>query len=566
MDLVAAEVFAGYRRHLVEYAPVAATALGDHSRDTDLDDWPPGAADARLRDLGRLRQQAVPPEAVDVETQGDHVLLADALDAARFQLEGLRAHEQNPLFWLDLATRGVYELVRREDLDPEPRRRAAAARAAQVPRLLDQARATLDGISAPHREVALQRAPGAAALFRGILPRFAPTAAEAGEAAAAACEAFARWLDERREEPAPDWRLGDERWAEALRLELGVRMPAVQIWERAWAALEEYQAEAEEAAAHVLGAAAQGVHGQGVHGQGLCGQGVHGQGLRGPDLVRAGLDVIAADRPSRDVLVREAASVLSEITAFLRGTDLFPLPEPDTLRVEELPSFMQGVFVACLVPAPPLEPSAAYTYYLSPVPADWDDERATSFLREYNRSTLQSIGIHEAYPGHYVQFAHAWAHPRLLRRALWNNAFLEGWAVYAEREVLAAGFGDARLRLTRAKRELRVAANALLDQGLHIHGWDDQTALSLMIDRTYQERAEARGKLVRGKVTAGQLSTYFVGGQEMADLRRAAASGNAFSLPAFHREVLAHGTPPFPVLRRALGVDQGPRAPSPDPP
>jgi uncharacterized protein (DUF885 family) len=160
-----------------------------------------------------------------------------------------------------------------------------------------------------------------------------------------------------------------------------------------------------------------------------------------------------------------------------------------------------------------------------------------------------------------VQLAFAQRHPRLLRRTLWNSAFAEGWAVYAERQVVGAGFGageadpaGARMRLISAKMELRSVANALLDQALHVHGWTDEEAMALMVDRSYQEPAEAQTKLLRGKVTAGQLSTYFVGGEEMDDLRHdvAAARGGAFSPAAFHADVLAQGTPPFPVLRRAL--------------
>lgn len=528
-------VFEGYRRYLLEFAPVAATVEGDHRRDADLDNWAPGGADERLRNLGRLRVALNTIEDfLDEEAEGDRLMLANTLDGQRFRLEGLRSHEQDPTFWLDLATGGVHELIRRDDLDPEPRRRAVASRAAQVPRLLDQARATLEGITVPHREVALLRAPGAIALFRDMLSRFAPEAAEVGEAAASACERFAAWLDEHRDDSAPDWRLGEKRWSEALRLMLGVRMSPTKVWERAWAELETLHAMAEETAFVVLEG--------------------HRGGLAGPDLVRAGLEVAAADRPTREGLVKEAAAVLGEIAAFVRETGLFPLPEPDTLRIEELPPFMQGTFGACLVPAPPLEPGAPHIYYLSPVPADWDDERATSFLREYNRSMLRSVGIHEGYPGHYVQFAHARAHPRLLRRTLVNHAFAEGWAVYAEHEILSAGFGDAMLGLTSVKLSLRTVTNALLDQGLHVHGWDDATALELMVKQAYQEPVAAACKLMRGKVTAGQLSTYFVGSQEMANLRVEVERlcGPGFSPAEFHEEVLAQGIPPFAVLRRAL--------------
>lgn len=536
------DAFGDLRRHLVEHAPTTATRLGDHSRDGDLDDWSPASVGARDRDLDALARRLDDLAAVtadDVEADGDRVLLADTVAALRFDLSGRRAHETDPLHYLDVATGGLDELLRRDDLPAEPRRRALASRLAQVPRLLDQARRGLVAVPAPHRQVALRRMPSTIALCGEVVPAFAPEAADAAEAAADACRAFAAWLSDGAEAPAPDWRLGPERWADALRLALGVRMPAEEVARRARARLAELQEEAAELAGAVL-----------------AGAGVADPGRQ--ERVQAALDLVAADTAPADRLVATAAAVLDEIVAFLRGVDLVSLPEDTELVVKEMPAYQQGVAVAFFVPAPPLEEAdAAHTYYLSPIPDDWDAARAESFLREYNVHALRSVGVHEAYPGHFVQFAAALRHPRLLRRALWNSAFAEGWAVYVEREVVAAGYGGAdadRLRLTNVKMDLRAVANALLDQGLHADGWDDDTALDLLVRQAYQERAEADGKLVRGKVTAGQLSTYFVGGEEMADLRRdvEAAQGPAFSARAFHDAVLAHGTPPIPVLRRAL--------------
>ena len=536
-----AGVFDRLLAHWVSSSPVAATQLGDHSRDDQLDDWSATTADDHLRALSALRADLdALAEAPDAEVAGDAMLLRDTIDAQHFELAGRRSHERDPLFYLGLATGSVYELIRRDDLDPQPLRSAVAARVAEVPRLLAQAQERLAEVSDPHREVALLRLPGAQHLFGEVVPAFAPQAADAAAAAVDACAGFGRWLEE-REGPAPDWRLGAQGWADALRLALGVRMSATQLWERAEAYREQLQVRMEELAAAVLGPDA--------------------RGLAGADLVRAGVAAASVDQSQPAQLVPDAAGVLEGIRDFIRQWGQFPLPEPDTLRVEEVPPFMQGVAVAYFVPAPPLETAAPHTYYLSPVPGTWDTDRAASFLREYNHHALRSVGIHEAYPGHYVQLAFAQRHPRQLRRTLWNSAFAEGWAVYVERCMVAAGFGDAdgeqagaRMRLISAKMELRSVANALLDQALHVHGWTDEEALSLMVDRTYQEPAEAATKLLRGKVTAGQLSTYFVGGEEMEDLRRdvAAARGDAFSPAAFHADVLAQGTPPFPVLRRAL--------------
>ena len=532
-------LFRSLMDHWVDTSPVMATQLGDHRRDGELDEWGPGAADATLRVVSRLRDDLRTLDvSEDPESAGDALLLADALDAEVFELDARRSHEHDPAFFLGLATGGVHELIRRDDLDPVPLRGAAAARAAQVPRLLDQAKVALTGISAPHREVALLRVEGAVALFDQVLPAFAPEAHDAGQAAADACRRFGQWLAE-DDAAAPDWRLGEERWGGALRLALGVRMAPEQLWQRAQARLAELADQLQALAAAVLGDQA--------------------AGLPGPESVRAAVAMASQDQAGRDCLVTEAAGVLADIRSFIRQQGDFPLPEPDTLRVEEVPAFMQGAAVAFFVPAPPLETAAPHTYFLSPVPDAWDDDRAASFLREYNVHALRSVGIHEAYPGHYVQLAFAQRHPRLLRRTLWNSAFAEGWAVYAEHRMIDAGFGGDGpsadfLRLISAKMELRSVVNALLDQGLHVHGWSDEEGMALMVDQAYQEPAEATTKLLRAKVTAGQLSTYFVGGEEMADLRRDAetARGPAFDAARFHTDVLGQGTPSFPVLRRAL--------------
>lgn len=532
-DALTDEVFAGVHRHLVTFSPVTATRMGDHGRDEDLDEWGDGAVDERLADLSALAGKLADGRA-SAAHHGDGLLLADTIASMRFQLEELRLPVADPTFYLDIATSGVHDLLRRDDLPAPPRRAAARRRAAQVPRLLDQARGHLTAVPAPHRELALLRVPGAARLYRDTLPAFAPEAAEAGEAAAAACERFGAWLGEAHGASVPDWRLGGERWGRALRLALGSRLAGEQLWQRGWLRLDELQEEAERLASRVVGGEAAGVG--------------------GAELVRTALHRVADDRPDREGLVPAAARALEPVAAFLAESDEFDLPDPAGLRVEALPPFEQGAAVAYFRPAPPLEPAAPHTYYLSPVPAGWDDERAESFLREYNHHALASIGIHEAFPGHYAQFAAAQRNPSAVRRTLWNSACAEGWAVYAERQVAAAGFGGPAFALTSTKMQLRVVANALLDQALHVHGWDDGAALDLLVDRAYQEHAEATGKLLRAKVTAGQLSTYFVGGEEFADLRTdvAAARGAAFEARDFHAEVLAEGVPPVAVLRAAL--------------
>jgi uncharacterized protein (DUF885 family) len=569
----AGELVGRYLDHVREHAPVEATRLGIRDRDGELPDLSTDALAARSRDLAVLAAEvraaaaALPGQVNgdDREAAADLRLLADDLEYRQFLLDVRPRYVLDPLAALETISAGIHEHLRRVDLpQTEQRRRlaAATARARRVPVLLEQAGSLLRSSPAPHLGVALDRLPGLVKLVRDELPRRAEQiggdvthARDAGEVAAEGLEAYGALLDELHDEPAAGWRLGPEQHEVTLRAALGTAMSPTEIERRARAWLEEICAELAE----------------------LSGASWERRfpGERRPDdvndRIRRVLAQVADGSVHRDDLVAEARSAVDEAREFAIASELADVPPADRLTVTEAPEYLRGIAVAFITQAPPLEPDTGCTYYLSPVPDTWDDDLAESFLREYNPAQLRSLAIHEGYPGHFVQLEHASQHPRVARRLLGRPAFAEGWAVYIEREAVKAGFGDGDTsavsgedyRLTQRKLELRIASNALLDVGLHAGDLDDDGALELLTRTAFQERAEAEGKLVRAKVTSGQLCSYFVGGEEMCDLRREfeAAAGAGFDQRAFHQAVLSHGTPTVSIVRDALLDDAPVRRP-----
>jgi uncharacterized protein (DUF885 family) len=107
------------------------------------------------------------------------------------------------------------------------------------------------------------------------------------------------------------------------------------------------------------------------------------------------------------------------------------------------------------------------------------------------------------------------------------------------------------MKLIARKWYLRGIANAILDQSVHAGTMTRDEALKLMIEDTFQEEREAAAKWVRAQLTGAQLSTYFVGYLEHADLRREVqnAWGGAFSLKKYHDAVLSYGSPPVKHVR-----------------
>jgi hypothetical protein len=564
---VAAVLVERFLAHVRDHEPIEATRLGLTGREGDLPDLSTDALTARSRSLADLEVAVAFALAGEDsatgdgrEARGDLLLLHDAVRWRRIELDDRPRLAFDPLVALD-AVASIGELLRDLRIPDEERRACAAAAVAKadhVAGFLEDAGRLLSGVSAPGFRVASQRLPGLLALVRDVLPREAgalglgvDAAREAGESAAEGLEAFAALLDELVDDRRVDWRVGPVHHDLALRHAVGTEMDAQSIEDRARTRLTEVRAELAELAAASWGR--------------------RFSGERRPDdedeLVRRVLEDVAdaAIEPGR--LLAEASLALDEAREFSAAWGLMDQPHADELRLEAMPVELQGVVVAFITRPPPMRPELGSTYNLSPVPATWDEARARSFLREYHPAQLRLLALHEGYPGHFVQLAHAARHPRLARRVLARSVFAEGWAVVMERLSLEAGFGAEGgsavavedLILTQRKLELRVAANALLDLGLHAASMTDADALGLLTGAALQQTAEAEGKLQRAKVTCGQLTSYFAGAEELTALmrRERAAAGNGFDLGAFLRRVLSQGTPTVAIVADALADGAG---------
>jgi uncharacterized protein (DUF885 family) len=257
----------------------------------------------------------------------------------------------------------------------------------------------------------------------------------------------------------------------------------------------------------------------------------------------------------------DAKRDLAETTEFVKTKGLVALPGRENLQVIETPEFMRGIYsVGGFNPAPALEPQLGAFYWLTPIPKDWPEERIDSKLREYNFYGLKLLTIHEAMPGHYVQMEYAnnvEPKPRRALRSIFGNGpYVEGWAVYATEMMLDQGYLDnsPELRLTFLKQQLRMIANTILDVRMQTMGMTDEQAMDLMLNKAFQEKEEAVGKLRRTKLSSCQLPTYFVG---WSDWRRVLdnykkAKGAGFKLSTFHEEALKQSAVPMSALNEAL--------------
>ncbi|MBV9744370.1 MAG: DUF885 domain-containing protein, partial [Acidobacteriia bacterium] len=348
-----------------------------------------------------------------------------------------------------------------------------------------------------------------------------------------------------------DWRLGRDRYVRKFRYTMETGAEADAVLANAEADLQRVRARMLELALplHKRMFPADGDHSN------LTGA------ARENAVIQEVLEKIVQRHSTRESFMDDARKDLDQARAFVAEKHLLTLPSRSNLQVIPTPEFMRGIYsVAGFSPAPALEPQLGAFYWVTPIPADWPKQRVESKLREYNFYTLKQITIHEAMPGHYVQFEFANdVQPksrRVLRAVYGNGAYAEGWAEYAEQMMLDNGFLNhaPEIALTFAKEELRVIANAILDVRLQTRNMSDKDALDFMEKMTFQETEEATGKLQRAKLSSSQLPTYFVGWRGWLDVREhyRQAAGSSYSLAAFNDKALQQGAVPLTVLGRLL--------------
>lgn len=183
----------------------------------------------------------------------------------------------------------------------------------------------------------------------------------------------------------------------------------------------------------------------------------------------------------------------------------------------------------------------------------------THALESRSLYQLPALTLHEAMPGHHLQFAldaeNTELHP--FRRAGDLSAHSEGWALYAEYLGSEMGiYRDPYEEFGRASYEMWRACRLVADTGLHALGWSREQARALLRERTALSEHEIGTEVDRYIGWPGQAISYKLGEIAIRRLRarHEQALGSAFDLRGFHDRLLALGMVPLPCLERELTI------------
>jgi hypothetical protein len=484
---------------------------GRHEYDGIPQDLSPEGVAAGLARLAAARKAGAPQADPHDEAQ-----LRTFEDLQQVIYGELELHRRNPIFHLNELDLACYD----KDYTPQTERDAArTAHLAAWPRAIDAAIRSLDRASAPVAESLLGGIRGLAA---GIPADVDPAV---GEAARAAHARLVEHVARAARDGDPDPALGSAALtrlmatAEATQLDLG------ELARRADAERDRLWERLADSCARV-------------------------------DAKRAPLDVareLVRDHPDRAGVIDAATQWTQRAIDFTRDRDLVPYHDGVCL-VGEAPESRRWASAMMSTNAPG-EPDAPSWYHITPPDESWPPDQVEEWLEMFSATTLPSVTVHEVAPGHFSHGRAIRRAPTEVRRLLCSEAFIEGWAHYAEELCVEEGFlaDDPRFAIGVWLEALLRVTRLACAIGVHTAGMTVADAARRFESDTQLAGPAALSEARRatfdptyGRYTWGKLEIM-----RARDAARA-AWGPSFTLKRFHSALMELGSPPLGLLGTAV--------------
>ena len=206
------------------------------------------------------------------------------------------------------------------------------------------------------------------------------------------------------------------------------------------------------------------------------------------------------------------------------------------------------------------EQSAPAAYYYPP-PRDFS-RPGFFYVNTYRpelrpRFIMEALAYHEAVPGHHLQIAIMQELEDLpdLRKYEGSTAFIEGWALYAEKLAGEMGsYHDDFSEYGRLNFEIWRAVRLVVDTGLHFYKWSRDEAIKYCMENSGEETHEIEVEVDRYIAMPGQALAYKIGELKILEIREKAKKtlGPKFEIRKFHDRLLEHGALPLNILEDVM--------------
>ncbi len=539
------------------YAPSAGTQTGFHQYDAQLEDFSRPAIDAEIAALKSFEQriEAITPNnsLADFVPRSDRDIVLANIRSQLLTLETIRPWEKQPDTYSSTCANAAFVLMERKFAPPDDRLRSLVAREKQMPALLAAARVNLKNPPHIFTDIAIEQLPGDISFFQHDVPdAFADAKDPAAKAAfsqsnaavIAALSDYEKWL---KSDVLPrskgDFRIGADTFGKKLLYDEMVDIPLPRLLEIGWANMRENQEHFKQIAAELE---------------------------PGKD-PRAVLEELGEQHPAPAQLLDSFRSTFNGLVDFIKSHHIVTLPSDVRPILEETPPFMRATTTASMDTPGPYETHSTQAYFNVTLPdPSMTPAEVDGYMHGFNVGTLISTAVHEAYPGHYVQFLWLPQAPSKVRKLLGANTDVEGWAHYCEQMMLDEGYGqpgvgarDEReskfLRLGQLQDALLRNARFIVGIQMHTGNMTVEQAEEFFQKEGFQSKENAIVETKRGAGDPTYLY-YTLGKLEIMKLRddMKKKEGSAFSLEKFHDDFLRQGFPPIKIVREAMLGDNSP--------
>ena len=527
-------------------------AVVDDYIETSFADNPPAGVRAGRHEFdGRL--PAFTPESIRAHIGRLHALRdrARAFDAAtldkpqRFERDYLVAQVTGELFWLEVAetpfrSPGYYGFALSPDVYTDREYAPLDQRLAAFIRYLRAVPATTERVRANLRSPMPRTFAQLGHIMFGGMASFyekdAPAVfaavkddalqrqfAEANAQAIAAMKALDAWFTAEQARATEDFALGPEKFQRMLHDTEDVDIPIARLKEMGERDLERNLAAlTAECARFAPGAS-----------------------------IQACVDRMQAKKPA-DGPVKEAMRQLPRLRQFLIDRDVVTIPSTEVATVGEAPAYRRWNAAYISTPGP-YEKNLPAIYFIAPPDPAWTPKEQEAYIPDVD--TLLLISLHEVWPGHFLQHLHAKRAATRLGSLARSYAFSEGWAHYCEEMMIEEGLGDGdpAVHIAQIIDALLRDVRYLSALGLHTGGMTVAQSEAMFREKAFQDPGNARQQAARGTFDPA-YGNYTLGKLMIRDLRAewTAKRGGRSAWHAFHDRFLSYGSPPIPLVRKAM--------------
>ncbi len=538
-----------YYAQYFQWDPTQATYAGIHDFDGRLSDLSATAVAARIKLLqtqaarnARLQRTMLPtPDRTDL------IILAHAINAELLELEVVRDWKRNPVLYLGKPAESMDLLMKRTYAPADVRLKAVIGRLKASLPLFAAMKANVENPPKEFADLGLIVAKGSVSFFKTDLPLWAKTAAgkdekllaeftAANDAVRKEFEDAAVWVEKELLPKAKGkYAIGADAFMKKLAYEEMLDIPLPKLLAIGEANLKKDK-EAFVATAKLID----------------------------PKLTpQEVLTRLGDDHPKPDDLVAATRGTIERTRQFLTDKKIISVPSEVRPTIAETPPFARtGGFASMDTPGAYETKATEAFYYVTPPEKEWEQRRKTEHMRQFNRLGLDIITIHEAFPGHYMQFLYSKQFPTKVRKLYTCGSNVEGWAHYAEQMIVDEGYGagDPKVRLAQLGEALLRDCRYVVGIKLHTEGWTVEQGKEYFIKEGLIEPEVAFQETRRGTYNPTYLY-YTLGKLQILKLRDdyKKAKGEAFSLQKFHDEFVKQGGTPIKLIRGImLPGDTGP--------